>query len=142
MKKHLKYTLVIIGFIALSVSCSKTNSQDDICDPNQICYTSKPTELYVKLELSSSPNAQPIQVSFYEGYFDDGELFDTFTTNSSEEYYLMPVGKRYTATAKYVKNGDTIMVIDSEKLNAASYENCEETCYDYDAEIVLDLKLD
>ena len=142
MKKQLKYTLIIIGFITLSVSCNKTNSQDDICDPNQICYTSEPTELYIKLELASSPNSDPIQVSLYEGNFDDGELFDTFITNSTEEYYLMPVGKRYTATAKYVEDQDTILVIDSGKLNTASYQNCEETCYDFDAELVLDLKLD
>jgi len=141
MEKHLKYTLLIIGFITLSVSCSKTNSKADICDYNEICYTSKPTELDVKLELYN-PSSEFIEVSFYEGYVDDGDLFETFVTNNTEEYYLMPVGRRYSATAKYVKNGDTILVVDSEKLNTFTYENCDETCYDYEAEVVLDLRLE
>jgi hypothetical protein len=53
----------------------------------------------------------------------------------------MPVNERYTATAKYLVEGDTVMVIDSERLSNDSYQNCEETCYDYDDEIILNLKL-
>lgn len=140
MKKLIKYTLLSIGFMSLVTSCNKGKS--DICDPDQICYTQKPDELYIKLEISTSQGSAPIEVSLYEGNMDDGELYETFFTNESAEYYLMPVGRRYTATAKYVSNGDTIVVIDSDKLKAYSYENCEETCYDYDDEIVLDLKLD
>lgn len=139
MKKLIKYTLLSIGFLSLTTACNK--GKNDICDPDQICYTQKPTELYIKLEISTNPTSAPIEVSLYEGNMDDGELYETFFTNNSEEYYLMPVGRRYTATAKYLSGSDTIVVIDSEKLKAYSYENCEETCYDYDDEIVLDLKL-
>ena len=122
MKKHLKYTLIALSLIAINTSCGKSN--DDICDPNQICYSSKPTELYRKLELSTNPGSGPLEVSLYKGFFDDGQLFDTFFTTESIEYYLMPTGERYTATAKYDQENDIIMVIDSDKLTSDSYQNC------------------
>jgi hypothetical protein len=139
MKKQLKYSILALGFIAMTASCNK--SKDDICDPDQICYTSKPDELYIKLELSTNPSSEPIEISLYEDYLDDGELYDSFFTTESTVYYLVPVGKRYTATAKYKKDGDNILVLDSDRLTSISYENCEETCYDWDEELVLDLKL-
>lgn len=139
MKNRIIYIAFLFVSILILASCSK--GKNDICDPDEICYTDKPDELYVKLEFSNSPNSDPIEVSFYEGYLDDGDLYETFTTTNSSEYYIMPVGKRYTASAKYMDGEDAILVIDSDKLSAISYENCEETCYDWEDEIVLDLKL-
>jgi hypothetical protein len=139
MKNSIKITFIAFGVMLLSASCTKSN--DDICDPNKVCYTEAPNDLYVKLELSTNPSSQPIAVKFYVGNMDDGELFDNFFTTNNVEYYLMPVNERYTATAKYLVEGDTVMVIDSERLSNDSYQNCEETCYDYDDEIILNLKL-
>ena len=139
MKKQLKLSLMALFLITLSTSCGK--SKNDICDPDQICYTQKPDELYIKVELSNNPNSEAIELSLYKGYLDDGELYDIFSTTESTIYYLMPVGERYTVTAKYKDGNNYIMVVDSEKLSSVSYENCEETCYDWDEEIVLDLKL-
>ncbi len=139
MKKFLKYSVLTLFLITLSTSCKKT--KDDICDINQVCYTEKPDELYIKVELSNSPSSEPIEVKMYKGYLEDGELYNTYSTTESTIYYLMPVGKRYTVTAKYKKGNDYILVVDSEKLTSESYKNCDETCYDWDEELVLDLKL-
>src|SRR5690554_4227068 len=116
MKTKIPYIFAVVCFSLIAYSCSK--SKNDICDPNEICYTEKPDELYVKLELSNSPNSEPVEVKFYKGYMDDGELYETFTTTNSSEYYLMPVNKRYTASAKYMDGEDAILVIDSDKLSA------------------------
>lgn len=139
MKNSIKVTFLAVGIILFSTSCSKT--KDDICDTNIICYTEAPDDLYVKLELSTNPSSTPIEISFYIGNMDNGELYDKFHTVNSVEYYLMPVNERYTATAKYLVEGDTIMVIDSDRLSRESYKNCEETCYDWEDEIILNLKL-
>ncbi|PWH81875.1 hypothetical protein [Brumimicrobium oceani] len=139
MKRQLKHSLILLFFITLNTSCGKSNN--DICDPDQICYTQKPDELYIKVELSNNPNSEAIEVKLYKGYIDDGELYDTFFTTENTVYYLMPEGERYSVTAKYKDGNDYILVVDSEKLRSESYENCEETCYDWDEEIVLDLKL-
>lgn len=138
MKKRFIILPVLLGSIFLINACSK--GKEDICDYNQICYTEEPDELYVKLELSTSPN-NAADVTFYRGYYEEGDIIDEFSTIEGAIYYLMPVDQRYTATAKYEDNGEEITVIDSEKLSAISYENCETTCYDWEDEIVLDLKL-
>ncbi|HZH87472.1 MAG TPA: hypothetical protein VFD77_09145 [Brumimicrobium sp.] len=139
MKNSIKITLLAVGIILFSTSCSKT--KDDICDINIICYTEAPDDLYVKLELSTNPSSTPIEVRFYIGNMDNGELYDKFHTTNNVEYYLMPINERYTATAKYLVEGDTVMVIDSDRLSRESYKNCEETCYDWEDEIILNLKL-
>lgn len=139
MKNLIKVAFFIIGIALINTSCSK--SKNDICDTNKICYTQAPDELYVKLELSTNPSSDPIEVKFYIGNMDNGELYDHFYTLKSTEYYLMPVNERYTATAKYFVEGDTILVINSDRLTNNSYKNCDETCYDWDDEIVLNLKL-
>jgi len=139
MKNLIKVAFFIIGIALINTSCSK--SKNDICDTNKICYTQAPDELYVKLELSTNPSSDPIEVKFYIGNMDNGELYDHFYTLNSTEYYLMPVNERYTATAKYFVEGDTILVINSDRLTNNSYKNCDETCYDWDDEIVLNLKL-
>ncbi|PKR79970.1 hypothetical protein CW751_12130 [Brumimicrobium salinarum] len=130
----------LILFLILIASCSKT--KNDICDASQICYTQKPDELYVKIALTNTPTSEPVEVKLYIGNLDDGELYDNYYSANNNEYHLMPVDERYTATAKYVKDGDTIIVIDSDKLAAISYKNCDETCYDYDDEIILNLQLE
>src|SRR5690554_2359977 len=139
MKNSIKITLLAVGIILFSTSCSKT--KDDICDINIICYTEAPDDLYVKLELSTNPSSTPIEVRFYIGNMDNGELYDKFHTTNNVEYYLMPINERYTATAKYLVEGDTVMVIDSDRLSREFYKNCEETCYDWEDEIILNLKL-
>lgn len=139
MKNSIKIILIVFTVTLFSTSCNK--SKDDICDTNKICYTQAPDELYVKLELSTNPTIQPIDVSFYIGNLDDGELFEQFFTNNNTEYFLMPINKRYTATARYIVEGDTVMVINSDRLSNQSYKNCDETCYDWDDEMVLNLKL-
>ena len=140
MKIKIIYSFIALGIVAVISSCNK--SQNDICDINQICYTEQPNDLYIRINLSSNPSNEPIELSLYKGYFDDGELYDSFFTTESIIYYLMPVGERYTATAKYKRDGIDILVLDSDYLTANSYENCEETCYDYEQEIVMDLQLE
>nr|WP_299205903.1 hypothetical protein [uncultured Brumimicrobium sp.] len=139
MKNSIK--TILLAFTAILIISSCTKSSKDICDTNQICYTQAPDDLYVKLEFSTNPSSTPIEVKFYQGNMDNGTLYDHFYTTNSVEYYLMPVNERYTATAKYLVDGDTVMVINSDKLTRESYQNCDETCYDWDDEMILNMKL-
>lgn len=139
MKNSIKITLFAFAVLLLSTSCKKT--KDDICDVNQICYTQAPDSLWVKLELSTNPSSQPIEVKFFKGNMDNGDLDDHFYTINNVEYFLRPVNQRYTATAKYLVEGDTVMVINSDKLTRESFKNCEETCYDWNDEVILNLRL-
>ncbi|MBW7866846.1 MAG: hypothetical protein H3C31_00815 [Brumimicrobium sp.] len=137
MKKLYYISLICIICISLS-SCFK-KKEKEICDENKICYTEGPDDLYVKLKISKSN--KPVEIRMYKGYYDKGEKIDKFFTNNTEETYLLPIDNRYTATAKYVVNGDTIMVIDSDELGNGAYKNCDKSCYDWEEGILLDLEL-
>lgn len=140
MKAIFSITLLVLGSIVLFVSCKKSNAST--CDDNKTCYTDAPDSLWVKLDLANESYDNPIRVKFYIGNMDDGELYDEFQTTDDEAYYLVPVDERYTATAQFLVNeNDTVIVIDSEKLNQSSCKDGNATCYDWDHEITLDLKI-
>lgn len=140
MKTAFQITFIVLSSIALFVSCSKGNSST--CSGNKPCYTDSPDSLFVKLDLANDKYDHPVLVKFYIGNMDDGVLYDEFQTTNDEEYYLVPVDEHYTATAQFiVDDNDTVIVIDSEKLSTTSCKDGDVTCYDWDHEITLDLKL-
>ena len=141
MKILSQITFLIIGTFAILTSCNKDSSGS--CSSGIICYTDAPDSLWVKLNLINPDYDDSIFVKLYVGNMDDGEVYDSFKTINEEEYYLVPVNQDYTATAQFlVENNDTIIVIDSDRLNRRSCLDGDATCYDWDHEITLDLTLD
>jgi hypothetical protein len=137
------HLLFIVSILLGFMSCENNNTfNSNDCDQNIICYTEAPDELFVKLELSESPDGNPVIVRFYEGNVDDGVVIDSFSTYNLEESYLLPVNEDYSAEATYGENGNTIIAIDGERLSRESFQNCNTTCYDWDHTITLDLKLE
>lgn len=133
------FLLALTGLVI--PSCSKTSSQS--CSQITIydCITQKPSELYVKLNLSQNKDNSPVRVRFYIGNFDDGVLYDDFYTTNTVETYLVPTGQKYAASAQYLSGTDTILAIDGGKLNATSCKLENYDCYDWNQEMTLDLKL-
>ncbi len=139
--KRIFYSLTAVFSVLIVFSCGKTTGNGD-CDQSITCYTQKPEELFVKLQLSKNENDSPVEVTFYKGDIDDGATIENFTTLATEESYLMPINEDYSATARYQEGDDTIIAVDGDRLSAESFENCDETCYDWDHTMVLDLRLD
>lgn len=142
MKTLLYIALISSGLFALSSCFKDNNNDDDDCDPNKVCYTDSPETLFVKLKLSSSPDDSPVKVRLYVGDVDDGELYDSFQTTKNEESYLLPVNNDYSAEAEYSDGEITIIAVDGDRLSQDSFQNCGETCYDWDHSITLDLELE
>lgn len=135
----------LIAFLIVTFAfagCFKDNDGEGECNPNAVCYTDAPNELLVKLKLSSSPDGTPVKVRMYEGNVDDGVLFDSLETTSAEESYYLPVNEYYSAEAEYSDGEITIIAVDGDRLNHESFENCDQTCYDWDHSITLDLELE
>jgi hypothetical protein len=120
------------------MSCEKTSNE---CDENKTCYTQKPDSLYIELQLSESPTDQPVEVNFYIGNSDDGELYYSFETNNTTEYFLMPVNKKYSAEAFYHYAEITTVAVDGDRLEPNYFMNCDVKCYKWDEDLVFDLKL-
>lgn len=136
---NIYYVFTIILFSGgLLMSCNKSSDQ---CDENKVCYTQKPDSLYIELQLSKSPSDQPVEVNFYIGNSDDGDLYHSFLTNNTTEYFLMPVNKKYSAEAVYVDDEITTVAVDGDRLEAESYVNCDQTCYEWEDDLIFDLML-
>lgn len=120
------------------MSCGKSSGG---CNEEEICYTEKPDSLYIELQLSPASPTDTLEVSFYIGNIDDGELYLTFLTTNEKEYFHMPVGQKYAAKAKYNRENQSITAVDGDRLSADSYTNCEVKCYDWD-DVIFDLTLD
>lgn len=135
---NMKYAIVLfIVFSGLLISCDKTSNS---CDEDTVCYTAKPDSLYIELQLSNSPSDEPVQVNFYIGNSDDGELYYSFETNNTTEYFLMPVNQKYSAEAVYQYADITTIAVDGDRLEADYFMNCDQKCYKWD-DLVFDLKL-
>lgn len=134
----MKYLFYLIPVIYLISSCGKSSGG---CDETAVCYTERPDSLYIELQLSPSSPTDTLEVSFYVGNIDDGELYLTFLTTNEKEYFHMPVGEKYAAKAKYNRDNESIIAVDGDRLSADSYTNCEVKCYDWD-DVIFDLTLD
>lgn len=135
MKYFILLLLMVFGAL---MSCEKTSNE---CDQNKTCYTAKPDSLYVELQLSESPTDEMVKVNFYIGNSDDGEVYHTFETNNTTEYFLMPVNEKYSAEAVYQYSDKTVVAVDGERLEADYFMNCDEKCYKWDEDLIFDLKL-
>lgn len=129
--------LITIPVLLLFISCSKKAGG---CDEEAICYTEKPDSLYIELQLSPSSPTDTLEVRFYIGNIDDGELYLTFTTTNEKEYFHMPVGQKYAAKATYNRENQSITTVDGDNISADSYTNCDIKCYDWD-DVIFDLTL-
>lgn len=139
MTNKMKYLIVILVAVSSTMmSCEKTSNA---CDENKICYTQEPDSLYIELQLSQSPSDEPVKVNFYIGNSDDGELYYSFETNNSTEYFLMPVNERYSAEAIYEEAGKTTVAVDGDRLETDYFMNCDQECYKWDEDLIFDLKL-
>lgn len=135
----MKYIILLpILFLGVFISCEKTSNA---CDEDKTCYTEKPDSLYIELQLTQSPDNEPVEVNFYIGNVDDEELYYSFQTNNTTEYFLMPVNQRYSAEAIYKSDGVTTVAVDGDRLEADYFMNCDIKCYKWEDDLVFDLKL-
>jgi hypothetical protein len=136
----IKFIISSLIFTVIITSCGQTSNG---CDENVICYTQRPTELIIDMDLSQpSGLVEPIEVKLYEGYFDDEDKIEllSFTTSAAQELITVPVDNRYSASAKYVFEDRTVIAVTGDRINAESFRNCELTCWNWD-DIPFDLRL-
>jgi hypothetical protein len=135
----MKYLILLpIAFFGVLMSCEKSSNA---CEEDKVCYTQSPDSLYIELQLTQSSDSQPVEVNFYFGNVDDGELYYSFQTNNTTEYFLMPVNEKYSAEAIYHSDGVTTVAVDGDRLETDYFMNCDIKCYKWDEDLVFDLKL-
>jgi hypothetical protein len=124
--------------ITLAFIVSGCFKEEDGCDPNRYCDTVPIDSNWVHVNLTEQSTGVPIVI--YNGNLENNNVImrDTLYTNTVD--YFLPVEVVYTIEAYYRSGPNTIIAVDSQKLEEETFRNCGETCYE-NSEITLDLVL-
>lgn len=133
--------IIIILSIIIPIAFFSCKRLSDECDPNKTCYTDRPDSLWVQLQMVLNAENDSVLVKFYKGNVDDGELQWEYYSFSEKIDELVPVGNRYSAEAYYKKGDKTIIAVDGDRLDPDYFYNCEEKCYEWEDDMILDLKI-
>jgi len=127
--KKIKYILFFSALTALLLPrCDKDNIYQEVdCS---LCYATPPDSGFVRPEITIDPAHPAVPVTVYEGPVESGKVVfrDTFSVPTPR--IEVPVGKAYSLTAAYLQNGDTILVVEGDKLEVKkAVGQCGGPCY-------------
>lgn len=129
MLRRLGYLLLIL---TLAVACEEFNGD---------CYDEKPLEGELKVKVNIRDTTNPVQVSVYQGKFDEQNLLFSELIIDNEITYFLPVNSYYSASAEYEDSGKIILVIDGGKISVKKINNDDgSTCWSL-KNVELDLRL-
>lgn len=131
----MKLTLVVLFLLILAGSCDEKVYTGDVdCDE---CYTEKPQQADLIIDLTISNRFGNVVVNVYEGEVEDNQLVLTDTVDYTPFYAYVKVDKKYAVRAEYRKGIETLYVVDGTKLKVMSVSDaCEDACYVIEGEAI------
>jgi hypothetical protein len=129
---NMRLTLITIVLLIFTWSCGEKIYTGDVnCDE---CYTDKPENADLIIDLTIDGRNPEVPVIVYEGNVEDNKVITTDTVDYSPFYVYVRVGKEYAVKAEYKKDNATLFVIDGTKLKVKSADACDTKCYVIDGE--------
>jgi len=93
------------------------------------CNTTEPFNVKLEISLTNNDDFPENNLTLYDGYIEDGIIYDTFTVQSNYFEIEVPVNRRYSAKVMYISNSDTIIAVDGTKIVKNSKVNCDSICW-------------
>jgi hypothetical protein len=121
---------IFIVLITLSLVISSCQTAREDCDPTIYCNTDYPDSGYVDITVTEVGTNGFVPITIYDGDVEDNKIVLTDTLYTTTTYYYLPVKKRFSAKAVYVKAGITTQVFDATKIKITRFWNCDERCYE------------
>jgi len=117
--------------VSLLVCLGACDSSSTNCD--FFCDTYQPSFGLLAIDVVINDENPAIPIKVYFDRFEPGqnELYFVDTLTTEEVAYEVILDQYYSAVAKYVKNGDTILVVDGDRVDL-QIQNCEFICYEVD----------
>ena len=131
----MKYQKILILLVTsiIFASCSNWDSMgdnEDCEDPDYLnCDTREPITAKMKIRITVNEQNQKVPVKIYYGNFEENKLFAEFDTAVTDFEYEMPVGDKFSLTAKYYSGNDSILAIDGIEITKKSTKNCDSICW-------------
>jgi hypothetical protein len=124
----MRKTLYILLFLFSGVLFSCSDSDYDDCN-NQDCLSTYPTTGSITVKVSPDLLNYSIPVRIYAGHYDDGELIREDTIYDDSKKYVLIPGMYYSVAAKYKTESGEITVVDGDRIDIVSHNDCDSTCY-------------
>jgi len=125
-KSNILFLLLFILLINCNPNKYKTEEYD--CDYSN-CQTSEPILGNLNIKLTVDEKNKEVPLYLYRGYFEDNIIVDTFFAENDEININANLNTLYTIVAEYYKNEDTILVFDSNTIEAFSVAYCDSFCW-------------
>jgi hypothetical protein len=111
-----------------SCKTDKLKYEEYDCDYSN-CMSEEPTlgELDMKLTINSENLLVPLYI--YRGNLEDNIILDTIFSDSENIKYEVGLNFLYTVVAEYIKNNDTILVVDGTNVEKISGYYCDSLCW-------------
>ncbi len=139
--RYIRGLVGVTGLILLTIffSCEDEIVVGIICSD---CNSEEPLEAGLDLKLDGDFGSSAINITIYEGSLEDSVVFKNFQTVSKKRTVMVPINKKYTITAQYLRNGITYLAVNS-AFPRVRYDtkNCDEPCFwIYDKTVNLKLR--
>jgi hypothetical protein len=146
MELIMKIFLKSFIFILLIICFSCEDPTCYTCDENgwflqcKECTQEEPLTATINIKVTNTEAT--VLIIVYEGELEDGLVYKSIETGSTEYSFTVPLNKKYTVTAEYQINGNTYIAVDTATPRVKYTEDqCEEPCYFvYDRKFDLRLK--
>ena len=116
-----------IALVLLAWSCDDDENLGYAPDD---CHHTKPQTGYLVIQCTISTAHPRVPITMYRGTMEAGAVVLRDTLDLAEAEYEMPVvGSQYTVVARYIVPPDTVLVVDSARLEVDSQEYEDATCY-------------
>ena len=128
MKEKLILLILVIG--AVFQSCSIENNAVDCSSYNYSdCNTTEPVKGTLSIKLTINSDNPKVPIAVYSGKLNDNNIIFRDTLSVSSFDTLLTVNNYYTVTAKYKKNGSTIIAVDGDEITKSKTVTCDSTCW-------------
>jgi len=122
--------IYLLLFVLLAVACERKFELFELDCEN--CYQEKPEWGPLIIYFSFDEENDSVSYTIYRGNFENKEVEYAGKATLTEEQIDVPVNECYSVEALYLKDGDTIRVVDGDtfKLKKETSE-CDEKCYSF-----------
>ena len=117
------------AFLGGMLLCGCSEDDEDGPAPAN-CLREPPVYGTLKVSVTIDGRYPSVPVLIYEDNWEQGHEVLCDTLVAEREAYLLRADRYYSVLALYIQNGDTLGVLDGDKIEIESTEYTDATCYD------------
>jgi hypothetical protein len=124
----MRLILINIALLLLSCSCKEKVFTGNVnCDE---CYTDKPKEADLIIDLTINNRYHSVPIVVYKGDIEDNRIVAIDTADTTPFFVYVEVDEKYSVKAEYKKNDVTLFTVDGTKLKVKLVSDaCDAECY-------------